>query len=234
MKKIILSITLFFLISCQSAPDSNPPNVPISTKTVIPATSTITIEPTITPAPPTATTESFQDYVQASENVFPLDGLEFGLAEFICNADFDKIIAKNYTTPDGTITKLWVSCEDGGQTFITNLFIDSDVSIYQPMASAAAPKDGKKFQFADDSALIFVEKGLKILGVSGNTKIKIVGGNNSESLLRFGDPFPSIFSTVNWDEAFIEFAKTGNYTLLPKVQGLSGYLLYAIRIEVIK
>lgn len=56
MKKIILVIGLFFLLtSCQALPVSEPTATIALTNTIIPTTATSTIEPTHTPVPPTLT-----------------------------------------------------------------------------------------------------------------------------------------------------------------------------------
>lgn len=232
MKKITLSIILFFLVSCQSAPASTPTNAPAPTNAAIPITATSTIAPTFTPLPPTATSESFQEYLQASENSFPLEGIENGLVDFVCTADFENIIFKTYQTPDGATHLAWVACEDGGQIFITELFLHTDKLGYVT-TSAGTTEISPSSRFSN----IFIENmvngqveratGLPV----GKVKVKIIGGSNSGILLKHDDIFVSIFPAVNWDEAFLEFAKTGNFTKLPQIAGIDGYLLYGVRIQ---
>ena len=232
MKKTVLSIILFFLISCQSAPASTPTNTPVPTNTAIPITATSTIEPTFTPVPPTATSESYQEYLQTSENSFPLEGIENGLVDFVCTADFENIIFKTYQTPDGTTHRAWVACKDGGQTFITALFLHTDKLGYFATSAGASkipPSTSFSDKFIEIKANGHVEQatGLPV----GKVKVKIIGGSNSGILLKHDDIFTSIFPVVNWDEAFLEFAKTGNFTKLHKIAGIDGYLLYGVRIQ---
>ena len=234
MKKSVLFIVLVFLTSCQTAPILESTAISAPTNTFLPSTATSTSVPTSSPIPLTATTESYQDYIQASENTFPLKETE-GLFDFVCTADFDNVIHKSHTTPDGTVTRLWVPCEDGGVTFVTELFLHNNDSRFRYWTmSNAASQSTTNVPPSESYVTTQNENALKILKASGKTKVRIIGGSNSDALLRINNPMPSIYGSVNWDELFLEFAKTGNYTMLPKINGLPEHLLYAIRIEVVK
>lgn len=232
MKKSALFILLvFLLVSCQSSPKTE--SLAVVTKTPILEKSTESPAPkqSDTPVPPSPTATDFP--YNSNINVFPLKVTD-GTFDFECVADFDNMVLKHYKIPDGTVVKYWVTCEDGGVQFLLPLFIENSTMLYPLIANAPASKMGKTYEFSDESVKKMVQNGLDILKASGKTKVKIVGGNNSSMILRIDDPYPAIFQTTGWDKAMIEFAQTGNPSVLPEISGLSGKLIFGYRIEIVK
>ncbi len=225
MKKLALSIVLVLLVSCQNAPVINSTSTPLPTNTIIPATVTSTVAPTSTPVPPTATTIPYNSTV----NIFPLKTTE-GTFDFECIADFDNIISKHYTTPDGTTVKNWVNCDDGGTQFLLPLMLDNSTMFYPTLSNGVTSKNPPS-EIDDAFVHNMTQRMLEILKLKGKAEIIVVGGSNSGMILRHDDPYPAIFEKTGWDKAMIEFAQTGNPSVLPEISGFSGKLFFGYRIE---
>ena len=226
---ITILLVAIVLMSCAPAATSVPP-----TETAVP-TVTFTVPaptPTKIPATPTEAGLSIEDYLAKSENIFPMLEVN-GLAEFTCLGDFDNIIYKHYTTPDGTTVKAWVTCEDGGVQFLIPIFLENDVMQYITLSIRVIIKknDPVKSEASDAAVKKRIANILKTLGLTGKTKIIVLIGRNSGSILTFDDPFPSIFAATGWDKTIQEFILTGDPNKLPSIDGLPGKALFGVRIK---
>lgn len=232
MKKSALFILLvFLLVSCQLSPKTESPAISAETSIIAKFTETPTITPSATPLPPTSTATNLP--YTSNANTFPLKITE-GTFDFVCLADFDNMYPKHYKITTNAIVKYWVSCEDGGVEFLLPLFLEDNKMIYPLMANAPSSKMGKIYEFSDASVKKMMENMSDILKLNGKTNITVVGGNNSSMIIRIEDPFPAIFQATDWDEKMLEFAQTGNPSVLPEIPGFSGKLLFGYRIEVVK
>jgi|GEM_PF-4921384 len=248
--RITEMVVLFiFLMSCASAP-ANATSTARAKDTpspIIQIVSAPTNSPTISPlptfipptprpiVPPTAEAAATAEYVAKSENKYPIPPFD-GLGEWFAKLDFGNLIFVNEMFESEGRVGSYCILRDGGVTFIAPCFSQTEKFAYSPLNSGIVKKPTQpgNWEFDDSAVKSFLRLSTDALGVTGqDVRVRVLIGNNPSSILK-GDlvPYVDTFSQSNLDEATIEFMRTGNYKLLPlkTIQGVTGYLLPAIRI----
>ncbi|MBK7317965.1 hypothetical protein [Candidatus Villigracilis affinis] len=108
--------------------------------------------------------------------------------------------------------------------------LDNSKMFYPTLSNGVTSKN-TPYEIDDAFVHNMTQRMLEILKLKGRAEIIVVGGNNSGMILRHDDPYPVIFEKTGWDKAMIEFAQTGNLSVLPEISGFSGKLLFGYRIE---
>jgi hypothetical protein len=236
--KIISAVYLvgFILASCAQTTPISPTKPPApSVTSTIPAPS-LTPSPTKILATPTETKPNNADFLARTENSFPLVvNPENGFASFTGMMDFSRPDFTVQTTPDGKTTiHISYPLDEGQVSFIVPALWNGEDSFYFPLTLFANASDG--YAPGDQFIQKMNAKHLENLNVTGKkAKVKITLDTGSKggttTLLGYNEPFLRLWEASDWDEDVQKFIETGDWTLLPKINGKP--VLPAVRIEVI-